>query len=87
MLLRTFLSTTLGKYMHAILQGVFLGAELLGHGECVFSNLLDNAKLFSKVVVPAHKQCVQDPSAPHFFFLSFFVFGCIGSLLLRAGFL
>lgn len=43
MLLRTFLYTSLGKHRHAVLQGIYLVVELL-----------DDAKLFSKVVVPVH---------------------------------
>lgn len=42
MLLRTFLYTSLGKHRHAVLQGIYLGVELL-----------DDAKLFSKVI-PVH---------------------------------
>lgn len=40
--------------MHAVLQDIHLGVEFLGPGVCVWSNLLDNAKLFSKVVAPIH---------------------------------
>lgn len=42
------------NYKHSFLLGIYLGVELLGHRVSIWSTLVDSAKWFSKVVVPAY---------------------------------
>lgn len=44
----------IGVYVLSVLHGIFLGVEVLGHKMFVSSTLLDEAKLFSKMIVPIY---------------------------------
>lgn len=52
--LRTFYYVFLGILVHTFLSSISLDMELLGQKLFILSNLLDNAKFFSKVTVPTY---------------------------------